>query len=49
MQVGKNITDTPALFYSNPNQANDTSDKFIIPVFNVVIKVKEGQITDVVW
>lgn len=48
-QVGKNITDTPALFYSNPIQVNETSNKFIIPVFNVVIKVKEGEITDVVW
>jgi len=46
--IGKNMTDTPALFYNNQNSVNNTS-KFIIPVFNIVIKVNNGIITGVVW
>jgi len=42
--VGNNLTETPSLYYSKSND-----EKFIVPVFNIVIKVKEGNIIDVVW
>jgi len=42
--IGNNITETPSLFYVKSN-----SEQFIIPVFNIVIKVKEGNIIDIVW
>jgi hypothetical protein len=41
-QVGKNITVIPTFFY-------DRTKAMVTPVFNIVIKVNEGNISDVLW
>ncbi len=41
-QAGKSITPFPTFFY-------DRTKTLVAPVFNVVIKVNEGNITDVLW
>jgi len=44
-QASDKVTDFPSIYYSN----NKKDKQYIIPVFNIVIKLDEGKITGVVW
>merc|ERR1711957_490359 len=49
-QASNHITDYPSIYYENNEKTvKIVEKKFIIPVFNIVIKVDEGKITGVVW
>ena len=54
-QASDKITEYPSIYFSNKDNPDGKDkeekdkEKFIIPVFNVVIKVDAGKITGVVW
>jgi hypothetical protein len=47
-QIGKNVTAINSVFIQFI-KLYYTKDKFIVPLFNLVVKLNKGNISDIVW